>query len=65
MPFARTGPGQAFDGKPKFDVTQFNQAYFDRLRQRVEAAQERGCYVAVMLFAVDFVAGYSLGNPGR
>ncbi len=50
LPFVRTGPGEALDGQPQFDVTQFNQAYFDRLRRRVETAQERGCYVAVMLF---------------
>jgi hypothetical protein len=50
MPYARPGPGTALDGKPKFDVTQFNQAYFDRLRTRVQAAGERGIYVSIMLF---------------
>ena len=40
MPYARPGPGTALDGKPKFDLTQFNQAYFDRLRARVIAARE-------------------------
>ena len=33
--YKRTGPGLALDGKPKFDVTEFEQAYFDRLRERV------------------------------
>ncbi len=33
MPYQRPGPGTALDGKPKFDVNQFNQAYFDRLRR--------------------------------
>ena len=32
FPWERTGPGNASDGKPKFDLTRFNQAYFDRLR---------------------------------
>lgn len=41
-PFARTGPGKALDGKPKFDVTEFNGAYFRRLRSRVTEAQDRG-----------------------
>jgi hypothetical protein len=50
LPFARTGPGTAADGKPRFDLTQLNQAYFDRLRARVQAARDRGIYVAVMLF---------------
>lgn len=50
FPWARTGPGTALDGKPKFDLIQFNQAYFDRLRSRVLAAAKRGIYVSIMLF---------------
>jgi hypothetical protein len=46
----RTGPGNATDGLPKFDLAQFSQAYFDRLRVRVEKAGARGMYVSVMLF---------------
>jgi len=49
-PWVRTGPGNANDGKPKFDLTRLNQEYFDRLRARVKAAGDRGMYVAVMLF---------------
>jgi hypothetical protein len=49
-PYQRTGPGVALDGLPKFDLNKFDQSYFDRLRQRVIAARERGIYVAVMLF---------------
>ena len=30
--YARTGPGDALDGKPKYDLAKFNDAYFDRLR---------------------------------
>lgn len=50
LPWARTGPGEALDGKPKFDLTKFNHAYFERLRARVSAAGQRGIYVSVMLF---------------
>jgi hypothetical protein len=50
LPWARTGTGTALDGKPKFDLTQFNPAYFERLRARVGAASRRGIYVSVMLF---------------
>jgi len=50
FPWARTGPGNALDGKPKFDLNTFHQPYFERLRDRVLAAGERGMYVAVMLF---------------
>jgi len=50
LPWARTGPGTTRDGKPKFDVKQFNPVYFERLRERVSAAGRRGIYVSVMLF---------------
>jgi hypothetical protein len=49
-PWKRTGPGQAVDGRPKFNLEQFDEEYFTRLRARVQAAQQRGVYVAVMLF---------------
>jgi hypothetical protein len=50
QPWARTGSGQAKDGKPKFNLEQFDQAFFGRLRERVVAAGERGIYVGVMFF---------------
>ncbi|MBX6311641.1 MAG: hypothetical protein IRY99_01760 [Isosphaeraceae bacterium] len=50
LPWARTGPGLALDGKPKFDLSRFDDAYFQRLRARTEAAGRRGLYVSVMLF---------------
>jgi len=48
--YERTGPGAALDGLPRFDLSRFNQDYFDRLRARVQEAGERGLYVSVMLF---------------
>ena len=50
QPWARTGPGEASDGRPKFDLDRFDDEYFQRLRDRVVAAGDRGMYVAVMLF---------------
>lgn len=50
MPYQRPGPGTAWDGKPKFDLNAFNQAYFDRMRQRIIDAKQRGIYVSIMLF---------------
>jgi hypothetical protein len=50
QPYVRTGPGTGADGGPKFDLSQFNQAYFDTLRSQVIAARDRGIYVSVMLF---------------
>ncbi|MDH7568400.1 MAG: DUF6298 domain-containing protein [Armatimonadota bacterium] len=50
FPWPRTGPGVALDGKPRFDLSRFDTAYFQRLRQRAAAAGARGIYVSVMLF---------------
>lgn len=49
-PWKRTGPGNAGYGGLKFDLTQFEQAYFDRIRARCIAAGNRGMYASVMLF---------------
>lgn len=64
--YVRTGPGTAWDGKPKFDLNQFNQEYFDRMRARIIAAGERGIYVSVMLFngfSVGVKDPSDVGNP--
>ncbi len=50
QPWLRTGPGEAKDGKPKFNLEEFNPSYFDRLRERVVAAGNQGIYVGVMFF---------------
>ena len=60
LPWARTGPGIANDGLPKFDLTVWNEAYFERMRARLIAAGERGIYAAVMLFQ-----GWSLAVNNR
>jgi hypothetical protein len=50
MIYQRTGPDLALDGQPKFDLTKFNDEFFQRLRERVEEARRRGIYVSVMFF---------------
>jgi len=60
LPYERTGPGTAADGRPKFDVTRFNPVFFERLRSRVVAAGDRGMYVGVMLFQ-----GFSVSRKSR
>ena len=50
VPYQRTGPGNANDGKPKFDLTKFNLAFFDRLRAVCAAARERGVFLQLTLF---------------
>jgi len=65
LPYARTGPGNANDGGLKFDLTQYNQTYFDRVKARAIEAGNRGMYISIMLFqgwSVD--NAYSSGNPG-
>lgn len=59
MPYRRIGNDTAGDGKPKFNLDTWNQAYFDRLRSRVIDAGKRGIYVSVMLFQ-----GWSLNKMG-
>jgi hypothetical protein len=56
----RPGPGAALDGKPRFDLTLFNQTYFDRVRSCVVAARDKGIYASVMLFN-----GFSIEGKGN
>jgi len=63
VPWVRTGPGTALDGKPKFDLKQFNPKYFERLRSRVISARDRGIYVSVMLFQGWSIYSHGYGNP--
>lgn len=65
LPFARTGPGVANDGNPKFNLEKYNPAYFSRLRKRVIEAGRKNIYVSVMLFqgwCLDRTK-FGVGNP--
>jgi Putative collagen-binding domain of a collagenase/Family of unknown function (DUF6298) len=50
FPWLRTGPGNATDGGPKFNLTKFDPDYFSRLRSRVEALNKAGIYAGIYLF---------------
>jgi hypothetical protein len=69
MPFKRTGPGAALDGKPKFNLDEFNQEYFDRMRNRIVQAGKLDIYVSIMLFngwSIEKNKGSNnLNNPWR
>ena len=72
FPWMRTGPGLATDGGPKFDLTRFDQAYFDRLRARVQALDREGIYAGVYLFTGEFLLqlrfeadGYPFTGPNN
>ncbi len=63
-PWLRTGPGLATDGKPKFDLTKYDPAFFDRLRTRVLQLNAAGIYVAVYLFSAEWPNIYRCSNDG-
>jgi len=64
QPWLRTGPGNASDGKLKFDLTKVNQAYFDRLRGRVEQLNAAGIYAGVYLFSGEFLLRFRFSGDG-
>jgi len=64
FPWKRTGPGLATDGKSKFDLTKFDQAFFDRLRRRVSALNDAGIYAGVYVFTAEFVLRFRFANDG-
>jgi len=64
FPWKRTGPGQATDGGLKFDLTQFNPEFFNRLRSRVQALDQAGIYAGVYLFTGEFLNLYRCANDG-
>jgi Malectin domain/Putative collagen-binding domain of a collagenase len=49
FPWLRTGPA-ASDGLPAFDLSRFDQSYFDRLRARVVQLGQNNIYATVQLF---------------
>ena len=59
MPYKRiAGYGNANDGGLKFDLNQFDETYFDRMRQRIIDAGQNHMTVSVMLLEVyGFQAG--------
>lgn len=63
-PYVRSSTCCASDGGNKFDLSQFNQAYFDRMRSRVLQAKQNGIYVSVMLFD-DWSIEKKGGFPGN
>ncbi len=50
LPFARTGPGNANDGKLRFNLTQYDGGYISRLQSRATTAGSEGMVLSLMLF---------------
>lgn len=55
FPWQRTGPGNATDGKLKFDLIKFNPAFFHRLRDRVQQLRRAGIYAGIYPFTGEFI----------
>ena len=63
-PWIRTGPGVATDGGLKFDLTKFNEPYFERLRTRVQALGDAGIYAGVYLFSGEWLLRFRCPTDG-
>jgi len=64
FPWQRTGPGNGSDGKPKFDLKKFNQAYFDRLRDRVRKLNAADIYAGVYFFSGEWILRFRFPGDG-
>jgi hypothetical protein len=64
-PYLRTGPGRALDGEVKFDLDQWNPAYFARLHHFLTRASELGIVVEVTLFSNTYAKEIWALNPLR
>ena len=63
-PWLRTGPGKAADGGLKFDLTKFDQSFFDRLRGRAQALNSAGIFVGIYLFTGEWLNSFRCSSDG-
>jgi chitodextrinase len=64
QPWQRTGPGTASDGSLKFDLSKFDQSFFDRLRSRVQQLNAAGIYAGVYLYSGEWLNVYRCSGDG-
>src|SRR5947209_8492287 len=64
-PWARSDQPGAADGGNKFDLTRWDQAYFDRLKDFVKEAGKRGIVVELVLFCTLYEDGLWKVSPMR
>lgn len=62
-PFRRTGPGRALDGLPKFDLSQWNPEFFERLHCFMSLTCEHGILVEVVLLSNTYSDSVWSVNP--
>jgi len=64
-PFPRTGPGNALDGEPIYDLDQWNPEYFERLHRFLDGASRRGIVVELTVFSNTYAPQVWALNPFR
>lgn len=64
-PFVRSGPGNALDGEPIYDLDSWNPEYFERLHRFLEAASKNGIVVELTLFSNAYADSVWALNPFR
>jgi hypothetical protein len=62
-PWARADAPGATDGGNKFDLTKFNPAYFERLKNFISEAGKRGVVVELVLFCTTYDDQLWKGSP--
>jgi collagenase-like protein with putative collagen-binding domain len=63
-PWQRVGPGDASDGGLRFDLTKFNESFFDRLRSRVQQLNASGIYAGIYLFTGEWLNAFRCSGDG-
>ena len=64
-PWLRTGPGEALDGKPKFDLTKFDERFWKRAHEYFADSESRGIYVLLQMFDDPFTKVSDYGGFER
>jgi hypothetical protein len=64
-PWPRTGPDNAMDGEPKYDLDRWNSEYFDRLNRFLSLASDYGIVVELTLFSNTYADRIWALNPLR
>jgi len=62
LPYARTGAGKANDGQSKFDLSQWDSAFWSRLDTRIGWLEDNNIYVSVMVADVYGFTGSHWGG---
>jgi len=50
-PWPRTGPGKAQDGEPQYDLSRWNEEYFERLHRFFQMASDLGIVIEATIFS--------------